>query len=202
MSDKSNQSSTSLPRLLCDFSEDETEFTISQHDDEGTMGKCVEINDLPRHKRMRSESNEGEGEVDEEGFITVNRRPKRLIRSSSKNSEPQIESNMPVTLMDEKRNDEESETVLTEEGEEQNGRTLQKKKKIRKKLTTNRDQDIDLLNMEGINNNIVENQNYDKKEEKSQKEIRRARTNSWQEFCTDVDGRVSSSEMWNKNEMD
>ncbi|KAF9416078.1 hypothetical protein HW555_006490 [Spodoptera exigua] len=435
-----------IPNNQATFVDRLRKFTISQHDDEGTMGKCVEINDLPRHKRMRSESNEGEGEVDEEGFITVNRRPKRLIRSSSKNSEPQIEvhthteensnkfevcitskeplpkqialakmmrkyniedihrikyksnfkvlilfdsqekanillnckeiaelglrsqmtfelsvsygiikqidletemeelrnmfkcnteiisilrlkrlnddgnwvdsetiricfkgptlppyvyaygcrfkvepytfpvsqcsgcwkyghirkycpgkkilcpkcgknhtncetkvfkcvncdgphmsfdktcpifqkekeirnvmckeacsykkalellsknkriipkrranegndldlleqtqshqsksyrdillqSNMPVTLMDEKRNDEESETVLTEEGEEQNGRTLQKKKKTRKNLTTNRDQDIDLLNMEGINNNIVENQNHDKKEE-------------------------------------
>lgn len=87
-----NRSVSSLPRLLSDCSDEEIGTAISEHA-EGNLRKSSEINELQRSKRMRSESNEKESEeyVDEDGYITVQRRPKRLNRSSSKNSESQID---------------------------------------------------------------------------------------------------------------
>ncbi|CAB3248411.1 unnamed protein product [Arctia plantaginis] len=94
MSDKRNKSLTSgLPKFLSDCSADGSEDMIQE--DDSVLNKNLEGFDIHRSKRIRSKSNERE-EGDGEGFVTVNRRPKRLNRSLSKNDEHQGDTDISV----------------------------------------------------------------------------------------------------------
>ncbi|XP_047025512.1 uncharacterized protein LOC124634132 [Helicoverpa zea] len=88
MSDTNNQDIPSPVGLLSDCSEDEN---ITSQDDEGLLKNNLGTVDLQRNKRERSESNECEEVVDEEGFVTVNRKAKRLNRNPSIDGLPHID---------------------------------------------------------------------------------------------------------------